>query len=161
MNLRKSWARVRTLFQKGSREGESKMERGKGEKKEEEGRGGEDQRGEEGTGRERKGERRGGEKKRGDKRTQVLDHLIHRHTSLGLAACSLGVWDRLLSEDALGQTPLRRCSVCFIYKAKQINRLQLGAAVTVCGSTGVRVRMHMDQREVKEKGKADTKPKCR
>lgn len=101
MNLRKARARVRTLSQKGRREEGRKMERGKGEKKEEEGRGGERTREEK-----RKQEERGRE--RGDKGTQVLGPPIHRHTSLGLAACSLGVWDRLLSEDALAASSTKQ-----------------------------------------------------
>lgn len=109
MNLRKARARVRTLSQKGRREEGRKMERGKREKKEEEGRGGERTR-EEKRRQEERGRERGGEGRRrgGDKRTQVLGPPIHRHTSLGLAACSLGVWDRLLSEDALASSSTKQ-----------------------------------------------------
>lgn len=88
MNLRKAWARVRTLSQKGRREEERKMERGKGEKKEEEGRGQErrrrDRRREEGRGEGRKrGEIKG-------PRCWVLQYIDTLHWALQLAALVSG-----------------------------------------------------------------------
>lgn len=86
------------------------------------------------------------------KKTLVLGPPIHRHTSLGLAACSLGIWGRFHSEDALAasSTKQNRKTTCQL-------RANSDFPWEHWGEGG----HEHDQREVREKGNQEQSQKCR